>query len=185
MLKVPWNMRQSHKGGTVLPEVQITFFLRKRQQELQKHSVFTLFWLPVLCDKQSVPYIWTFKLWAFKDVNVYSINVRCEWGCSLPSITYCWRSFSCTVFPPLSPSVSNSSCLFIKASPCIPVVLLYYYTFPRYCTVMLKMLYFLCLFFMYYLHEKYYKPIIVQYYIANCVSWVTRLTWLDLQTNWT
>ena len=38
---------------------------------------------------------------------------------------------------------------------------------------------------MYYLGEKYYKPITVQYYIANCVSWVPRLTVLDLQTNWT
>ena len=39
--------------------------------------------------------------------------------------------------------------------------------------------------FMYYLCEKYYKPITVQYYIANCVSWVPRLTLLDLRTNWT
>ena len=38
---------------------------------------------------------------------------------------------------------------------------------------------------MYYLCEKYYKPIIVQYYIAYCVSWVPKLTLLDLQTNWT
>ena len=38
---------------------------------------------------------------------------------------------------------------------------------------------------MYYLCEKYYKPITVQYYIADCVSCVPRLTWLDLQTNWT
>ena len=43
----------------------------------------------------------------------------------------------------------------------------------------------LCLFFMYYLREKYYKPITVQYYIADCVSWVPRLILLDLQTNWT
>ena len=28
-----------------------------------------------------------------------------------------------------------------------------------------------CLFFMHYLHEKYYKPITVQYYIAKWVSW--------------
>ena len=35
---------------------------------------------------------------------------------------------------------------------------------------------------MYYLCEKYYKPIRVQYYIADCVSWVLRLTLLDLQT---
>ena len=34
---------------------------------------------------------------------------------------------------------------------------------------------------MIYLSEKYYKPIIVQYYIADCVSWVPRLTSLDLQ----
>ena len=33
---------------------------------------------------------------------------------------------------------------------------------------------------MYYLCEKYYKPITVQYYIDNCVSWVPRLTFLDL-----
>ena len=37
---------------------------------------------------------------------------------------------------------------------------------------------------MYYLCEKYYKPITVQYHIANCVSWVPRLTLLDLRTNW-
>ena len=34
---------------------------------------------------------------------------------------------------------------------------------------------------MIYLSEKYYKPITVQYYIAGCVSWVPRLTSLDLQ----
>ena len=38
---------------------------------------------------------------------------------------------------------------------------------------------------MYYLCEKYYKPIRVQYYIADCVSWVSSLTLLDLQINWT
>ena len=32
---------------------------------------------------------------------------------------------------------------------------------------------------MYYLCEKYYKPITV-HYIADCVSWVPRLTLLDL-----
>ena len=61
------------------------------------------------------------------------------------------------------------------------VVLLYC---SRYCTVILK-LFSLFLFFMYYLCEKYYKFIIVQYYIAICVSWVPRLTLLDLQTNGT
>ena len=31
-----------------------------------------------------------------------------------------------------------------------------------------------------YLFIKYYKPIIVQYYIADCISWVPRITLLDL-----
>ena len=38
---------------------------------------------------------------------------------------------------------------------------------------------------MYYLCEKYYKPTIVKFYIADLVSWVPRLTLLDLGTNWT
>ena len=33
-----------------------------------------------------------------------------------------------------------------------------------------------------YLCEKYYKLIAVQYYVASCVSWVPRLTLLDLRT---
>ena len=35
---------------------------------------------------------------------------------------------------------------------------------------------YICLLFVYYLCEKYYKPIIVQYYVADCL----RLTLLDL-----
>ena len=88
---------------------------------------------------------------------------------------------------PLPPPVSNSSCPFtwcqhLYASCC--TVLLY---FSRYYTVRLKMfsLFFVCLFFMYYLCEKYYKPIRIQYYIANRVSWVARLTLLNLRTHWT
>ena len=38
---------------------------------------------------------------------------------------------------------------------------------------------------MYYLCEKYYKPVTVQYYIADCVRWVPKLTLLDLGANWT
>ena len=33
---------------------------------------------------------------------------------------------------------------------------------------------------MYYLYEKYYKSMAVQYYIASCVNWISRLTLLDL-----
>ena len=49
-----------------------------------------------------------------------------------------------------------------------------------YCKI--KTFYFLCLFFMYYLCDKYYQPITEQYYIADHVSWVLRLTLLDLRT---
>ena len=35
------------------------------------------------------------------------------------------------------------------------------------------------------LHEKYSQPITVQYYPADCVSWVPRLTLWDVPTNWT
>ena len=38
---------------------------------------------------------------------------------------------------------------------------------------------------MYYLCAKYYKPIVVQHYKADHVSWAPRLTLLDLLTNWT
>ena len=55
-------------------------------------------------------------------------------------------------------------------------------------TVFFKVLYckiknvffFFVLFLMHYLCEKYYKPITVQYCIADCFSWVPRLTLLDL-----
>ena len=58
--------------------------------------------------------------------------------------------------------------------------------FSRHCTLRLKMPYFLCLLlFAYYLCEESYKSITVQYYIANCVSWVPRITFLDLQMYWT
>ena len=45
-------------------------------------------------------------------------------------------------------------------------------------TVLFKVLYYkiknvFFIFLMYYLCENYYKPITVQYYIANYVSWVT------------
>ena len=40
-------------------------------------------------------------------------------------------------------------------------------------------------FVVYYLYEKYYRPITIQCYIADYVSWVSRLTLLDLTTYWT
>ena len=44
---------------------------------------------------------------------------------------------------------------------------------------------FLYLIFMHYLGEKYYKSITVQYYTANGLSWISRLTLFDLRANWT
>ena len=41
------------------------------------------------------------------------------------------------------------------------------------------------LFGFYVLCEKYYKPITVHYYVADCVSWAPRLTLLDLCTSYT
>ena len=89
--------------------------------------------------------------------------------------------------PSLTPPISNSSCLFtlcqpLYASCCRTIVL-----FKVLCCKILNVFFIfcVCLFFIYYLCEKYYKPIMVQYYTADYVSWVPRLTLLDLQTNWT
>ena len=79
------------------------------------------------------------------------------------------------------PAVSNSSCLFTLwqalHTSCCTILL----NFSRYCTVSLKMFYFLCLSFMYYLCEKYYRPITVQHYTGDFDSWVPKLPLLDLQ----
>ena len=82
--------------------------------------------------------------------------------------------------------ISNPACLeaSIKA---IVMQLVLYCTFPG-SVYQIKNVFFIfcvCLFSIYYLCEKYYKPITVQYHIANCVSWAPRLTLQDLQTNWT
>ena len=112
----------------------------------------------------------------------HAINTSHEWNCSLCSISCCWPSFSSTIS--LLSLLLSVTLLArpLTASPCMPAVVLY---FTRYCTVRLKLFYFLCLIFVYYLCEEYYKPITVQYYIAACVSWVPKQTLLDLWTNWT
>ena len=88
--------------------------------------------------------------------------------------------------PPPSPhlqSVTLPACS-LNASPRLPAVALYYCAFQGMYYKIKNTLFFLGFIFMYYLCEKYYKPTTVQYYIVNCVSWVPRLTLLDLQTNW-
>ena len=54
-----------------------------------------------------------------------------------------------------------------------------------YCKIKNVFFAFLCLFFRCYLCEKYCKLVIVQYYTADCISWVPGLILLDLQTNQT
>ena len=69
-----------------------------------------------------IAYSRTISLFQSQDVS--------EWNCSLPSVSYCWWSFiSEHLSRPLSPPVSNSSCLFNWRRPCMPVVTLYYCTF--------------------------------------------------------
>ena len=116
-------------------------------------------------------------IWFQQRTRTCVINIRCEWNCSLPSISYSWGFFSPTIFHLLSQlqPVTLLACV-LDARPGILAVLLYkglYYKIKKH--------YFLCLSFIYYLYEKYYKPITVQYYMADCVSWVTRLTLLDLK----
>lgn len=83
---------------------------------------------------------------------------------------------------PLLPPANNSSCLFMMpASGCQLL----------YCTtVLFKVLYcktehifFIFVCFLYCLCKKYYKPITVQYFTADCVSWISRAILLDLQIN--
>ena len=59
---------------------------------------------------------------------------------------------------------------------CAPVSQLWYCTpvlfKALYCKVKNVLLIFLCLLIMYYLCEKYYIPINVQYYVADCVRYL-------------
>ena len=81
--------------------------------------------------------------------------------------------------PPLPSPLINSSFLFTR----------YQSLYASCCTVLFRVLYcevthvvfiFCICIFMYCLCDKYHKPITVQYYTANCVSWVPRLTMLEL-----
>ena len=111
--------------------------------------------------------MWTFKMQTFKRENVCSINIRREWSCSLPSVSSCWWSFS-SVSPTSSSSPVTQLAGSLDASPvCQP---------SWWTTVLLKVLqYIKNVFFIFCFYVlfvwKYYKPITVQYYIGDCVSW--------------
>ena len=131
-----------------------------------------------------------FKIWQRK----YCTSPVCErsscelWemrSC-LPSVSYCWWAFSSTISHLLC-LLQLVTLLAVFLMP-VPVatcctVLLYY---SRYCTIKFKMFpFFVFISFMYYLCEKYYKAITVQYHVINCVNWAPRLTLLGLLTDWT
>ena len=111
-----------------------------------------------------------------------AIHIRHAWNCNSPSISYCWWS-SISTIPHRPPPVSKSSRLFTWCQPLNASCGTVPQHFSRHCAVRLKMFYFLCPFFIYCLCEKYYKPITGQCYIANCVSWVPRLTLVNRQLN--
>jgi len=82
--------------------------------------------------------------------------------------------------PPLPPPVGNSSSLFTRCqlldASCTTVLFK-----VLHCKMKNVFSIFCAHFLMYYLCEKYYKSITIHYNIANYVSWVLRLTSLDLK----
>jgi len=91
-----------------------------------------------------LPKMWTY-VWSQQGTRSCAINVRHEWNCSSPSVSCCWRSFSSTISHLLQ-SVTLLACS-LDASLWMPGIRLLQWYFSRYCTVRLKMIYFLCLFF--------------------------------------
>ena len=74
--------------------------------------------------------------------------------------------------------ISSPGCPVARVKAVVMDLLLRY--FSRYCKIK-NVLSIFCLFlFLYCLCEKYYKHITVQYYVTDFVSWVSRLTLLDL-----
>ena len=114
-----------------------------------------------------------------------SIAIRHEWKLQLAlGLLLLTIPQLCHLPPALPPPVRNSFC--VHSMPASVAQLLYYSTvlFEILSWKILNIFFTFCacLFFMYYLCEKYCKPITVWYFEANCVSWVTRLTLLDLRT---
>ena len=93
-----------------------------------------------------------------------------------------WVVLSSTVSHPLCLLQSLTACLFTQRQTLYASYCTVLPNVSRYCTIRLKKFF---AFLMFYLCEKYYKTITVQYCISHCAGWVPRLTLLDLQTNWT
>ena len=126
--------------------------------------------------------MWT-CIWFLQRTRTYGINDRCEWNHSLPSVFCGWWSFNSTIDYLRSPfqPVTLLACS-LDARLCMPAVIMD--------TVLFKVLYwkihnvfftsvfvFLCI-----IHVKSIINLLhVQHYIADCVSWVPRLTLSDLE----
>ena len=105
--------------------------------------------------------------------------VKCTWPCLL--LLMILQRYHLQARLPLP--ISNSPCQPLYTSCC--TILL---CFLRYCIAWLKMFYCFCMFaFSCIICVKSIANLLhtVQYYTANCVSWVPRLTLLDLWTYWT
>ena len=85
-----------------------------------------------------------------------SQTVGHDWATSL--LLFSSPTLACRFFLPLSHLGSPFKVLYYKIR----------------CVLFIFCICFLC---MYYFYEKYYKPITIQYYIVDCVSWVPRLTY--------
>ena len=116
----------------------------------------------------------------------FSNYVRPEWNRSLPSVCYCWWFFSSTISHLLLQLVTLLAC-----SLAAPVCQVLYCT-----TVLSKVLYckvqniffIVCVLLWCIICVKHIINLsqysTEQYSIADCVSWVPRLTLVDLWTNW-
>ena len=119
--QVPPSMgfsRQEHEWGAIA-------FSGIVYREVQSYSV-----TKTRKKNTVIPLHMNLKLQTVKDATEHSIRVRHEWNCSLPSIPYCWCSFSATISPLLS--LLQSVTLLassLDASPYMPTVVLYYCTF--------------------------------------------------------
>ena len=99
-------------------------------------------------------------------------------ACVYFTVQQCSICISSPGFPEASGKATVMQRVLLKSASCCSVLLY----FSRCCAVRLKMFSFF--FVTYFLCEKYYKPIIIiQYYTVDCVSWVLRLTSLDLMNN--
>ena len=130
------------------------------------------------------PLCHTLKLWTFKDVNMCSFSIRHEWNWSLSSISYCWQSFSFTVSQ--LQLVTLLACS-LDAPVCQPLYCTTVLSQVLYCKVQ-NIFFIFCVLLLCIICVQHIINLsqygTVQYSIANCVSWVPRLTLVDLWTNW-